>query len=113
MVRSFTAGAPLSGGSVRVGNLAIRTNVGSTGYLSGGSADPVAEMRFSRDAGRTWSSWRPTTLGQQGQYRQVAEWRALGLFDAPGMLFEFRCSDNVDFRVSGATINERIGGRSR
>jgi hypothetical protein len=70
-------------------------------------------MRTSRDAGRTWGAWRPTSLGEQGNYRTRVEWRRCGLFDDPGLLAEFRCADPVPFRVGGVKYNEQSGGRGR
>lgn len=111
--RLFSAYFPLDGGSVSINNLWLKANVGATGQLSGQGANPVVEMRFSRDAGRTWSEWEASELGAQGDYRTVPEWRALGLFDAPGGMFEFRVTDPVPFRISGVFVNEPVEGRSR
>jgi hypothetical protein len=107
--RRFRAGMPLDGGALRVDNIRLRCNAGQ-GALG---VEPVIEMRVSRDAGMTWGNWKPVKLGTQGKYRTLPEWRALGMFDAPGILAEFRCSDDVSFRVSGVNMNEPKGGRSR
>jgi hypothetical protein len=48
-----------------------------------------------------------------GQYRKRLEWRSLGSFEDPGALFEFRVTDPVPWRISGAYYNEDGGGRSR
>lgn len=111
--RLFTTYFPIDGGSVVVNNLWLKANVGSTGELSGQGANPVVEMRYSRDAGRTWSDWESAELGAQGEYRALPEWRALGTFDQPGAMFEFRVTDPVGFRVSGVFVNEPVAGRSR
>lgn len=113
MERRFRGGFPLNGGNVPIKNLRLRSNVGNTGALTGDYADPVCEMRYSRDAGRTWSPWRPAPLGAQGKYRTRLEWRRLGTFDDPGALFEFRTTDPVPFRASAVTVNEVGAGRSR
>jgi hypothetical protein len=110
--RRFRAGLPVSG-SFSANNVRLIANVGETPELSGTYADPVAEMRVSYDGGRTWEEWEDAELGIQGDYRVRTEWRALGMFDDPGMLAEFRCTDPVPFRVSGVKINEPGGGRSR
>jgi hypothetical protein len=52
-------------------------------------------------------------LGAQGAYRQVPEWRALGMFDFPGLLGECRVTDPVPFRVSAIKVNDPAGGRQR
>jgi hypothetical protein len=111
--RRFTAGIPLSGGTLSVDVLSIQANTGYTGDLSGQGADPQVEMRLSRDGGATWSSWRAASLGAQGEYRNRVRYRRCGMFDEPGALFEFRTTDPVGFRVSGVFVNEPGGGRSR
>jgi hypothetical protein len=111
--RRFRAGKALDGGSLGVNNLRLRTNPGQTTYLAGQYADPVVEMAYSRDGGEEFSAYRSTKLGAAGKHRKQVEWRALGTFDAPGMLFDIRCTDPVPFRVSGVTVNEDGGGRSR
>ena len=109
--RRFRAGFPLNGGAVKIDNLRLRCNVGQTGFLEGQYANPVVEMRISRDAGQSWGDWIPAPLGAQGEYLTRVEWRALGLASAPGILFEFRVTDPVPFRVSGVFVNEPYGGR--
>lgn len=109
--RRFRAGLPINGGGVKVDNLRLRVNAGQTPYLSGQYADPVIEMRLSRDAAQTWGDWRSASLGAQGEYRKRVEWRALGMASQPGFLAEFRLSDPVPLRVSGVFVNEPRGGR--
>lgn len=110
--RRFRAGATLPG-PFRVSRLRLICEVGTTPNLAGEYAEPVIEMRYSDDAGNTWGIWEPETLGAQGNYRQRVEWRALGLFDDPGMLFEHRMTAPVSFRVTAVTANGELGGRSR
>ncbi len=81
--------------------------------LTGDYADPTIEMRFSDDFGRTWTGWEGASLGVQGDYRDMPEWRALGIVDYPGGIFEFRVTDPIGVRFSQALINEAGGGRSR
>lgn len=111
--RRFRAGFPLSGGTVRADNIRLRVNAGQTPDLTGDYINPAVELRTSRDGAQTWGQWRSAALGAQGNYRARVEWRALGMFDEPGGVFEFRCTDPVPFRVAGAYINEPGGGRSR
>lgn len=110
--RRFRAGSRLTS-PVKVNNLRLMAEVGTTGYLTGTYADPEIEMRSSNDAGNVWDLWESTTLGAQGEYRQRVEYRRLGLFDDPGMLFEFRLTAPVGFRLSMIEINAAGGGRSR
>jgi hypothetical protein len=69
---------------------------------------PRLEMRWSDDEGNLWTDWRPVSMGRQGQYRAPVVWRKLGLIRRPGRLFEFRATDNVEFRISHAQINEAV-----
>lgn len=109
--RRFRAGSQLDGGMSYIGNLSLRSNPGHTEFLSGSYVNPTVSMRFSDDGGQTWTSWNDdTTLGTQGQYGKAVGWEALGMFGQPGFLAEFRCTDPVDWRVSGVAINEGFSG---
>lgn len=110
--RVLTAALPTNA-PVSVDNILLDASVGQTIYLTGQGADPVAEMRVSRDAGNTWSGWRETSVGQQGEYRKRVIWRRCGAADEPGYLIEFRITDPAPWRVSGVRANEPLGGRSR
>ncbi len=109
----FTAFQPVQDGSYTLDVIHLDADFGSTPSLAGQGADPLVELRSSRDGGRTWSGWRQASLGKQGQYRARAMWRRFGSFDAPGAMFEIRCTDPVRFRVSAVRANEMQGGRSR
>jgi hypothetical protein len=100
--------APLS-----VNNIRLWCNSGHTEVLSGQGSDPQVEMRYSRNAGNSWSGYSSARLGATGEYRTVPSWRRLGQFDFPGLLLEFRVSDPVPFRVSAVKANDFSGGRSR
>lgn len=108
--RRFMAGMELDQTAI-VSNFRVECEVGGTSFLTGQYAEPVLEMRFSDDAGRTWTDWEPESLGAQGDYRRRVEWRALGMFDSPGFLAEGRITDPVSFRLSGVGVNEYLGGR--
>jgi hypothetical protein len=108
--RRLRAGLPLVNDSPRVDNLVIKTNPGQTSYLVGTYSNPTIEMRTSRDGGFEWSPWKTRSLGKQGSYRSVVEYRALGMFSFPGFLAEIRVTDPIPFRVSGIKINEVGGG---
>jgi hypothetical protein len=110
--RLFMAGSVLEQ-AVQIDNLRMVCEVGTTPNLTGDYAEPVIEMAYSDDAGNTFSDYEAESIGRQGQYRQRVEWRALGMFDDPGVLFKFRITDPVSFRVSGVGVNEATGGRSR
>lgn len=110
MERRFRAGSPINSGGMIISNVVLRNNVGTTAYLSGDYANPVVEMRSSRDAGQTWGAWRPASLGAQGQYRKRVQWKACGMASQPGILLEFRVTDRIGFRVSQVLVNEPLGG---
>lgn len=113
MERRLAGGFPIDGGTVGIDVLRMRIEVGQATDLIGDYVEPVIEMRVSDDLGRTWGEWDAEGLGEQGDYRVMPEWRALGSFDYPGALFEFRMTDPVTVRISDATVNEASGGRSR
>jgi hypothetical protein len=93
-----------------ISSLKLWCNVGQTDDLT---LDPTVELRLSNDAGQTWSDWDGDALGGTGDYRQVPEWRALGMFDFPGIMGEVRVTDPVPFRLSAIKINDPGGGRQR
>ena len=110
--RRFTAAQQLDT-PTPISNVKLWANAGHTEVLSGQGTDPQVEMRYSRDAGNTWTDYDGTNLGAAGHYRAVPSWRRLGQFDFPGCLMEFRVTDPVPFRVSAVKVNDFSGGRSR
>jgi hypothetical protein len=108
--RRFRAGAQMDGGAVSINRVSLRANTGNTAYLVAPYDDPAVEMRTSRDSGNTWTAYRSATLGTQGEYSKRVQWLGCGLAGAPGFMAEFRVTDPVDFRVSGAFVNEQFGG---
>lgn len=93
----------LTANNVRCNNVAIAC---VRGVGNSEAPDPIVEMRYSDDGGRSFTSWLQGRLGKIGQYKFKAIWRKLGLMDQPGRLFEFAVSDPVQFVVEGATYNE-------
>lgn len=110
VVKAFRAWSPLTGQTLKLNNIILRTNPGTTPFLSGQYQDPTAELRTSMDGGHSWHPWRSRSLGKQGVYRAKVFWSSLGLFGYPGLLVEIRVSDPVQFRVSGLAMNEMFGG---
>lgn len=98
----FSGFVPLKGGVQRCNNVSLQCvrGGGTPGY------NPIVEMRFSDDGGRTWSSWLQGNLGFAGDYKWKATWRYLGLIYQPGRYFEFSVADNVPFTIESATYNE-------
>jgi hypothetical protein len=113
LTRTFTAAVPLDVPQ-SINSLRLWANSGQTPITGGGAGtNPTVDMRYSRDAGNTWTSWESVSLGAQTEYRVIPEWRTLGMFDFPGALIQFRCTDPVPFRVSKVAVNDPGGGRSR
>lgn len=113
MERRFTCAAQMDQ-PVQVDNIRLWVNAGEapTGVT------PTVSLRYSRDAGRSFSSYIDTDLGNAADggtidYRVLPEWRRLGMFDFPGLLADIKCSAGTDFRVSAVKFNEPKGGRSR
>jgi hypothetical protein len=107
--RRFSAAQQLDAPTV-INNARLWCNAGHTEVLG---SDPQVELRYSRDAGNSFSNWDGARLGDTGEFRTVPTWRRLGQFDFPGLLMEFRVTDPVPFRVSAVKANEFTGGRSR
>lgn len=93
-------------------SVTVECEVGTTPFLTGDYVDPTLEFRASDDGGNEWSDWESDTLGRQGDYRKIIEYRALGMFNLPGSLFQIRMTDPTPFRVSGFYDNQNAKGRA-
>jgi len=111
--RQFRCGLPIDGGSVTFNNVVLRCSVGVGQASPTGYSAPVISMRYSRDAGQSWTSYIDVSLGADGTDRAKVEWRSLGIMDQPGFLADFKVENAVQFHVSGAYYNEPMNGRSR
>lgn len=100
-------------GSAIIDSIRVWANCGQTALLSGQGSDPTIELRMSDDAGNSFGEWESDRLGAEGEYRCVPEWRALGMFDFPGLVGEIRVTDPVPFRLSAIKINDPKGERAR
>lgn len=110
LTREFSGWVSLTGEPLWLDNITLRTNPGTTPFLSGDYAEPVVELRTSKDGGRSFQPWKPRTTGRQGLARAKTVWGSMGQFGYPGVLVQIRNSDPVPFRVSGLTYNEPFGG---
>lgn len=81
--------------------LECSVGMGTTTY------NPQIEMRYSRNRGKTWSSWLAVNLGREGDYEQRVFWSRLGAAERPGLVVEFRYAGNTEFTVRSAAYNER------
>lgn len=102
--RIIGCAALASSGSVRCDSIAMQTAPGKgpeNGY------DPLAQMRYSDDGGKTWSDWMERSLGVIGDYSDSPVWKKLGSIGRPGRSFEFRITDSVNCAFAGIVMNER------
>lgn len=76
--------------------------------ITGDAVNPTVLMRYSDDAGNTWSSWIEEHLGLEGQYGGQVTWRQLGLMQVPGRLFTIKVTDDSIVRLSYARANEAV-----
>lgn len=105
--RRFTAVVQLDAPAI-LSRVSLWANPGQPSDIT-----PVIELQTSDDQGRTWSGWEAADFGAEGEYRIIPEWRALGMFDAPGAMLEFRLTDAVGLRISAVKVNDPAGGRQR
>lgn len=89
-------------GVARANNLALQMVRGVATFAV---PDPLVQMRWSEDGGRTWTSWMTGSVGPIGGYRWKVSWHSLGLVRQPGREFEFAIADAVNVTVESATIN--------
>jgi len=75
------------------------------GLISGQGSNPQAMLRWSKDAGHTWSNEQWRTVGAIGEYGTRAVWRKLGV--ARNWTFWLRVSDPVKWIVTDAVAKLR------
>lgn len=99
---------PIRSGIVNNFNLCLYAMRG-VGLTPGQYGDqPVVEMRYTDHEDADWSPWMTAPLGEQGDKgnESKAIWEMLGGMQAPGRLFEFRCTDPVRFSPYAVRANE-------
>lgn len=64
-------------------------------------------MQYSDDNGRTWSSERWSSIGQQGDYTYKVEWYSLGMFY--NRMFRFTMSDAVKWVIVSCNADVELG----
>lgn len=111
--RLFSAGLPLQTQPQPIGNLVVSGNNGAAQVETGEAADPLLEMRYSRDGGRTFSEWRSAKWGAMGEYKRRARYGSCGMFHPPGFLAVFRMLACTPLRVDAIKANEPLAGRGR
>jgi hypothetical protein len=78
----------------------------TVGYTDSGVA-PSIEMRYSNDAGETWSAWIPRSTGKVGEYGKRVKWDNLG--SGRNRVFQFRCTDDCKASLMGLNIDSKAG----
>ena len=104
MVRQASAFIKVEEGTPRCNNLVLHGVMGVGATVDPG-ADPIVEMRWSDDQGRTFVDWRKASLGRRGRYAGRAFWQRLDCMRAPGRLVEVRCADPVNVVFSHLELN--------
>lgn len=78
-----------------------------TGWAPDIDTDPVVELNwFDDQTGLFDGPWMAASVGRQGEYNIIVEWRQLGIIYSPGRIFAFRFTDDAPSRVSFARLNE-------
>jgi hypothetical protein len=67
--------------------------------------EPIVEMRYSRDGGRTWGTWNRRSLGLIGDYETRVRWTRLGDCRRE-RLIEFRVTSPVMVSLQDVQVNE-------
>ena len=104
VVGLVTGGVPIRGERPVSYSLNLEVSTGG-GPVTGEGSAPIVQMRTSRDGGFTWGAWRSGGLGLSGDYAKRVRWTRMGQYKGPGALFEFRVSDPVPRRISGAYLD--------
>ena len=71
------------------------------------SAESQLIMEYSDDNGKTWSSQRFHSIGQQGDYTYIIEW--LGLGDFYKRMFRFTMTDAVKWVLVSLDADIEVG----
>jgi hypothetical protein len=85
--------------------LQLETGMGPalTGGVGGFERQPQVSLRWSNDAGHTWSNEDWKDAGSTGQYRKRVIWRRLG--KARSRVYEVMVSDPIVWRLVDAHLN--------
>lgn len=104
MERIVVGGVQVIGKPVRCDSVVI---YGSVGWVDDPEAEPSLEINWSDDQGGGIDGpWMQMSMGGQGDRQIEMSARQLGLINPPGRLFYFRCTEDVNLRLSFARMNE-------
>lgn len=75
---------------------------------SGEAENPMLQMRYSDDGGKSWGYWLEAPIGKIGETRERVVFRNLGM--ARARVFEIRVSDPVAFTIIKASAVVQVLG---
>ena len=104
LTRVASAFIKIEEGTPRCNNLVAHGVVGVGNAVDPGG-NPVVEMRYSDDQGKTFCDWLKASMGARGASLTRVFWQRLGQMRAPGRLVEVRCSDPVNVVWSHLELN--------
>lgn len=104
MVRQIVGGVQVIGKPVRCDSVVV---YGSTGWVESATAEPSLEINWSDDQGASVEGpWMQMSMGGQGDRQIEMSARQLGVINPPGRVFYFKCTEDVNLRLSFARLNE-------
>lgn len=80
----------------------MQTGIGLSG--SGQGSNPTCMLRYSNDAGQTWSNEQVTSAGRQGEYATRVLFNRLGQSRGGRRVFEWSATAPVPWRLVGAEL---------
>lgn len=86
--------------------LVMENGVGVSQFAQG--SNPLIEMTFSIDGGKTWKTSRGTYIGMEGEYLTQIKWENLG--QGRNFIFKFRITDPIPRIIVGAYYQKTMGG---
>jgi hypothetical protein len=72
----------------------------------GGADDPVVQLAYSNNGGKTWSDFQPRSLGQVGE-DVMPQWNRCG--SGNDRVWKVRCTDNIHFDIIDVDIQAEEG----
>jgi hypothetical protein len=79
------------------------------GLVSGQGSDPLVELSYSKDSGRTFGPTRRRSAGKMGEFLMRMEWNRLGQFRQ--FTPRIRVSDPIPWLIYGASVNVPRGAQ--
>jgi hypothetical protein len=99
----FSGLLEVTGPRTRCNNVMLALSGGST---TDPTSDPMMQMSWSPDGGKTFVDEDPQSLGREGEFNARVVWPRLGMLQYPGRVFRWRTTEPVTVR--GAHYNESL-----